>query len=163
MRHFKLDTACKWDLCDDDMEELAFAWPDLRTLLLDPTNQWSLPHRITLRSLATLAALCPHVETLGLVLDTSTTDPNELNYDVQNNACETLYVGDSEITKDALRDVCDFLTAVYPNVDAVHVVQRPCPGDDGYKTGWQIVQAWLLTMASMRRSGRGHHFGRYMN
>lgn len=67
VRDFRMETYWLWAFTDAFVRDAAEAWPEIRTLYLDPYS-WS-GSRITLRGLTFLSLRCPLLRSFGAVMD----------------------------------------------------------------------------------------------
>ncbi|KAH7908352.1 hypothetical protein BJ138DRAFT_371077 [Hygrophoropsis aurantiaca] len=120
LEHLRLNVICSVDLNDDNLTELANAWPRLKTLVLNEYNGWQRTSGISFTGLATLLRACPLLEELALSIDAtqltfaSTTRSGE---EIRNDKITTIGLGDSTIDNPAavasiLRGLFRALTAV---------------------------------------------------
>ncbi|KAJ7495486.1 hypothetical protein FB451DRAFT_1478335 [Mycena latifolia] len=146
-----LQPPASFNIDDDDVSELADAWPCLEELSLGPVH----PLRTTLRSLLSLATHCPRLRTLALSLDASvvpTLDQDAPVRVVQASLTEW-EVADSIIA--SALPVAAFLSSVFPALDAVCAdMQDTDSHEDGVadalKELWAEVDEALPVCHAMR-------------
>lgn len=172
----KLETLCTYDLDDAAIKEIARAWPRLETLDLSIREcGWEIPSKVTLSGLVPLLRHCPHIALLGLVVDATVlptaSSPSSSSSSlssseaatsrlpgagVRNTALESLWLGDSKITRPAL--VAAFLSAVAPNIEQIVSWNTPLlsgrNGKDKYMKRWKEVERLVRHFALVRRQER---------
>ncbi|KAH7913860.1 hypothetical protein BJ138DRAFT_1111102 [Hygrophoropsis aurantiaca] len=145
LRSIHIDRFCSFELNDDDLTELATAWPLLEELTLGPNRGWQRTSGITFKGLATLLRACPLLHTLALVIDaTRLCDISLTGSEVLNDRIETLLLGDSIIERPAaVALILDDLFWSLKHVDAWLMTDR---ADEKlrYTPLWDEVNSHLL-------------------
>jgi hypothetical protein len=158
-------------LGDDDLEQMALAWPQLEDIALydgTPTSATTPCSRITMNGIATLLKHCPMLSTLGLTIDASTTHPQFISnhVGVRNEAITTIIVGNSLIGNPV--EVARSLYRILPNLTKVKMWRgdgtrclataegTPPPHAPDYHSWWIAV---LQILETLRREGRNNICG----
>ncbi|EIW81767.1 hypothetical protein CONPUDRAFT_164544 [Coniophora puteana RWD-64-598 SS2] len=153
----KIDVVCKMDLGDNDIIELAKAFPHLQDLSLNSRFGWQQRSKVTFFGFFSLLSHCPELEEIGIVFDAedlSAVDP-ELDtpperrapIPAQRDFTYELTVGDSRIGDP--EKVAAVLLAVFPCLEDIHswMLCDALPMDEEraregmpHYLGWQKVQ-----------------------
>ncbi|THU97556.1 hypothetical protein K435DRAFT_777985 [Dendrothele bispora CBS 962.96] len=143
----------------DDLEQIASAWPKLKSLnlnafLLD-TTLFPEVQRLDLRSILPFARHCPDIEELGIFLDAeSRSVPSESDIDALPShftKLKTLFFGKSSISDEG--EVAQFLSCVCPIGCAIGYGKERyvCEGDDEMARKWRVVGDFLPRLFAVRR------------
>lgn len=101
-------------LSNDDILDMAIAWPKLQCLQLGSVRGWKQESHVTFDGLVPLAIHCPDLERLGLTINgTELPNTSELAY-VPHNKLTHLHLGSSIITDADV--VAAFLLKLFPNL-----------------------------------------------
>ncbi|CCM00769.1 uncharacterized protein FIBRA_02810 [Fibroporia radiculosa] len=158
MRHLKFEIDAPWSLSDADVEELAYAWPDIQTLelgLYHDSLQGAgvLPVACpTLRALSSLVQHCPKLGEIYLPLRASRC-PSEVPYIPQSKhrsvVCLTLSGG--EMRGNEVEDVAFALHRLLPvaQLDIAHAFNG-----DLWDAVWQEKLRFKLHENGARLSGK---------
>ncbi|KII86227.1 hypothetical protein PLICRDRAFT_177804 [Plicaturopsis crispa FD-325 SS-3] len=159
METFECDILHSFDLDDSGLEEMARAWPLLRSLKLSPRLGWRKRSKITLKGLATLLKLCPNLHKLGIVLDATVVDRQSIrNAIMRNRHIDTLQLGNSEIGDygKVAAVLSDFLPRLR-TIEAWGDVRERIDGNPSlsdinmYKRRWGGVESLVKEFVAVRR------------
>ncbi|KAJ6594641.1 hypothetical protein B0H19DRAFT_1096298 [Mycena capillaripes] len=145
------------DLNDAFLKQMAQAWPQLQKLDLSPGCQ-SVQYvpQVTLSGLIPLAQHCPHMASLALVIDPTTTAPHSKNKPgggISNRALVELEVVESPLSSPAA--VASFLSAIFPNLQRVSDRDEKrrnaeMPDWEENMLNWASVSALVRVISSAR-------------
>ncbi|KAH7908354.1 hypothetical protein BJ138DRAFT_1206883 [Hygrophoropsis aurantiaca] len=144
LEHLRLNIVCSIDLNDENLMELANAWPRLQTLVFNEKFGWQRTSGITFQGLASLLRVCPLLDTLALSIDAtrlgfaSSTRPGE---EFCNGKITTIYLGDSII--DNPTAVASILQGLFPSLTAVAHCCAYRPDKTQYAPLWAEVNSHL--------------------
>lgn len=121
LRHLAL-IPCNVPIKDQELAELALAWPDLRHLTLNLQRDLEALQRekvlATPLGLLPLAQHCPHLETLNMFVDASGEAPRVHDLPSEaitsNRALTTLHIGASFLQLEELAHLAAYLVAAFP-------------------------------------------------
>ncbi|KAJ7042331.1 hypothetical protein C8F04DRAFT_1390734 [Mycena alexandri] len=152
MVHVTLYRLSGIDLTDDDVFELASAWPRLELLSLGGFNH--VPSRVTLHALSVFARCCPRLASLSLALNASLVPDNSADIPPQH-LMEYIYLGRAVITAPAR--VAQYVAAMFPatKVNAWANLEADAPRnvqERVYHDRWQIVQEHLVAIRSLNNN-----------
>ncbi|KAF8183815.1 hypothetical protein K438DRAFT_1974844 [Mycena galopus ATCC 62051] len=112
------------DLDDDEVREMARAWPHIESLQLPPEPSHRITPRVTLKGMHAFAGHCHRLHTLHFVFD-ATVVP-KIKGKANKNACqrslESLNVAYSPISQP--RSVAKFLSAIFPHLGTITTLQQ---------------------------------------
>ncbi|KAJ7175222.1 hypothetical protein C8R43DRAFT_599790 [Mycena crocata] len=161
-KHLQSVTLCTpvgFDLDDGTLEDLAQAWPELKSLTID-ANEWvHLPSRVTLAALLPFARHCPHLSSLHLALN-ATVVPNwesfkpakKKKHRVSQRGLTKLYVSASPLV--APLAVAGFLSSLFPRLRDIITERRrqanPSPEAIARAEKWKMVQEALPVLRTVR-------------
>lgn len=120
LRVVSLEGLSTFTVDDDDIAELASAWPDMEELALSTCVDHPVASLPTFRSLIRLIRSCPKLRALSLVIDTTKVDMPFLGVvggDVRSEVLEDLCLGNSLITSPVT--VAHILRTLYPALKQV--------------------------------------------
>ncbi|KAJ7772279.1 hypothetical protein B0H16DRAFT_1512947 [Mycena metata] len=136
---------CGLDITDDDVSQLASAWPCLEFLSLGGIYQ--VASRVTLHALYVLASHCPRLLSLSISLD-ATLVPALLT-SIFDHPLQYIYVGRAAITEPA--PVARYIATMFPatRVKAWADIETPRNSQETvYHGRWRIVSEDLVTIQS---------------
>ncbi|KAJ7615594.1 hypothetical protein DFH06DRAFT_1062672 [Mycena polygramma] len=108
-----------FNLDDNNVAELARAWPQMEVLLL-PGQSTAITPRATLACLSSFARYCPHLHTLGIALDATALLKADSSHGHQQ-CLQLIDVGYSPIKEPSA--VARFVSAVFPKVKTIDTFQ----------------------------------------
>ncbi|KAH7909665.1 hypothetical protein BJ138DRAFT_1089099 [Hygrophoropsis aurantiaca] len=148
--YLRLEAVCTFDLKDDDLIELAAAWPNLNGLVLNYHHGWKHTSAITFTGLASLLRGCPLMDTLSLSMDATRLDfgflttPGE---DALNHRIHHLNLGDSIIEDPVtVAMILDDLFGSLEQVDAWSGVRHREDERSHYQILWAQVNTVLKAL-----------------
>ncbi|KII86235.1 hypothetical protein PLICRDRAFT_164641 [Plicaturopsis crispa FD-325 SS-3] len=158
-----------FDLCDDDVRDMADAWPALQSLDLSSRVGWRTRSRVTIRGIAHLVRACPRLLELGIVIDASVVDDcskKDSGVHCQNEQIHALSLGNSEIADPVA--VAALLSDILPNVRTVvswdtkprlkkMSLSQPDPSAveiAQFQSKWRQVEGLIGAFATVRKDER---------
>lgn len=159
LRVISLDGLSAFSFNDDDIAELASAWPYIEELVLSTYANHPVASLPTFRSLFRLVHACPKLRALSLVIDTTDLAIPSLcavGYDVRSDILDDLCLGNSPISSPVV--VARILHSLYPALKQVDLSvwnKEPLdrlPRRDRYEVAWGTVNIELQHLRAKRVS-----------
>ncbi|KAG6375709.1 hypothetical protein JVT61DRAFT_3284 [Boletus reticuloceps] len=157
LRIVSLEGVSTFTFDDDDIAELAFAWPDIEELALSTCVDHPVASLPTLQSLFRLVNSCPKLTALSLVIDTTkfpTPLSCQVGRDVRSDVLEYLCLGNSPINSPVA--VAHVLHLLYPALNHVDMSvwnKEPLDGlprRDRYEVCWGLVNMELESLGERK-------------
>ncbi|KAJ6476209.1 hypothetical protein C8R45DRAFT_1216919 [Mycena sanguinolenta] len=149
--HVSLSHPVGVDLDDVVVQDMARAWPRIKTLALPPKRSHRIHPRVTLQGIYAFAQHCPHLRVLHLAFD-ATVVP-KIPVKARERACQlSLYeinVAHSPIRKPESGSVAKFLSKIFPELDTIttlHSEMKEWRFDAelaAFDKIWSKVEQWL--------------------
>ncbi|KAH7916211.1 hypothetical protein BJ138DRAFT_1139861, partial [Hygrophoropsis aurantiaca] len=153
LRSVYIDGFCSSGLNDNNLAELAGAWPHLEEFTLNPSPGWRHTPEITFQGLGSLVRACPSLRDLALTIDATqltSAAPGEDN-DIHNDNIKTLNLGQSIIAKPA--DVAVVFGELFWSLKQV-VVSR-YQHQNGVQVQSSYLKLWDEVNSHLRRAQAG--------
>ncbi|KAH7930011.1 hypothetical protein BV22DRAFT_1191661 [Leucogyrophana mollusca] len=146
-------------LDDNALEDMAKAWPRLRTLDITRLDSQGKTSGITFKGLFSLLRFCRDFTTLGIVIDATVIQPHWLIPDesVRNTLVREIDVNLSAIKQPAY--VAAILSAALPNLSAIRSGSMILTGWSKYKRRWEQTEELLKVFSLMRKQERARLCG----
>jgi len=116
LRVLSLEGLSTFTFDDDDIAELASAWPNIEELALSTFVDHPIASLPTFQSLICLVRSCPKLRALSLVIDATKLDP------------PLLCVVGRDVRSDVLDELCVGNSPIGSPVPVVHILHNLCPG-----------------------------------
>ncbi|THG94752.1 hypothetical protein EW026_g6779 [Hermanssonia centrifuga] len=113
---------CTFDLTDEDLGEVAHAWPCLRKLSLGPAR-WNRRSKITLDGLAVLIDLCPDLTVLDIAIDATNPTNCAEPYRIEHPNPEIYSIGVADSVVSDPVEVAARLGYMLPNLTVIDVAE----------------------------------------
>lgn len=154
LQRLHLEPGWDWDVDDSLVLDMGKAWPHLRYLYLDPGRSWK-SERITFGALEQLAAMCPHLEVFGAVINsTLPSAPRRSSTRNEHLVLRQLRLGATSIGS-AVR-VAAYLSSLYPSLETVSGFDFE-PMDEVetmWRERWERVEELVPVMVQVRKTER---------
>ncbi|KAH7921197.1 hypothetical protein BV22DRAFT_1198366 [Leucogyrophana mollusca] len=137
-------------LNDDNLKELALAWPRLENLQLVSSHSWRVQPSITLPGLLPLLEHCPRLASLAILVDTTTTPAKASQLPgkgIRNTLLTEINVDRSRISSPVF--VAAFLSDILPNLRRIRAIRAITRGRP-----WREVERMLSAFAMVRNQER---------
>ncbi|KAG7089292.1 hypothetical protein E1B28_010990 [Marasmius oreades] len=157
MTSFEFRTPFALDLCDEDIQTVAIAWPNLKRITLshDPTSAIDAP-KPSLWSIGHFFAHCPQIERIHLLMDTTIrSEPTDTVMIQCSNTFELLDVGKSPLSDADTSSAAMILSRLLlPSCSIVHKCNRDNHSDDDDHSGndagrWDGMAKWTSILSEM--------------
>ncbi|KDQ62040.1 hypothetical protein JAAARDRAFT_189414 [Jaapia argillacea MUCL 33604] len=158
LRTVVLDTGACFLLEDAHIEEIAAALPELTELVIGRVSYNPTP-AVTLSALESLAANCPSMDTIGLVLHASRENVNKkLGRNISNSNVTSLDLGRSTIVASQCAYIAAYLSDLFPELKFIIAWDEEeteiTPEDLVYSRAWDKVEDLYFVFAEVRKKER---------